>query len=123
MNLYIKAHEAIKENGINDPIVLMSMCMEIIDKEEMSGEQKAVIVKDTLTQFVDQNILPTNMASKIKIMIDNDLLQSTMDAIVCATKNGYDINKKNTSTKSTKYNGSRDILRTVNSHIFGGYVT
>lgn len=75
----------------------------------LSGKEKKLLVVDVLTEIAkgsdgvegtsDDLISPTIMKS-IRAMIENDLLTSTIDIIIDATKGRLDINKATTCVAS-----------------------
>jgi hypothetical protein len=93
----------VREQNINDPIHLVSLVMQTVeDIKDMSGKEKRMVVVNIMAEIAkgadgvagtSDDLLPHKVVLAIKAMIEHDVLNSTIDIIVDATKGKLNINK------------------------------
>lgn len=104
-----------KKNVILNSHDIIAYSMEILESfNGLVGSLKSQIVKDTLIEVLNKNtlLLPDNTIKDIQIIIDNNLLQQTIDIIHKASSGNYDISiiKPPTKTFYCSINTSPHIL-------------
>jgi len=98
-----------KKIRITDAIQLITYCMELVDKQPVTGPQKSELVKNITQklsfQYFDglKENLSEDCINKLKLLNQNNLLQPIMDAIYNASKGRFDISNFNTTTTSRQY--------------------
>lgn len=81
------------EHQVRSALDVVRICMEEADKLPLSGVDKSAIVKAVLECDVLLHLLPDQVASSVKTMCEQNLVQPTIDLVIDASRGKMDINK------------------------------
>lgn len=120
--------EGLKSRDIKvyNVVDLITACMELIeDNKELSGNEKFDVVAKALKmmtvfkyeELVNQQIIPDYVLDSLKVVLENNLLQPTIDGLIDATKGRIRVNTNDVrSARTKKYSIN---LRNGWAHMFG----
>ncbi len=113
-----------KRVKITDAIQLITYCMELVDKKNISGPQKSEVVKGLVTKLTFQYFdglkesLSPECISNLNLLVKNNLLQPLMDNIYNASVGRTAISNNNTATNAP-YKHYNIELQTWNARLMG----
>jgi len=88
-NLIAKFQANVPSNAIE----IVRACMEFAEGTHLHGSEKAELVKDLLTEPALVAVLPKRVVSAIDVLIQNDLVEPTIDTIVSAANGKFNLHK------------------------------
>lgn len=81
------------QSRVRSALDVIRFCMEEAEKLSLPGSDKAAVVKCLLESEKLVSLLPPSIADSIHIMIEQNLVQPTIDIIVQASRGRLDLNK------------------------------
>lgn len=79
--------------AIKSAVDVVRVCMEYAEKTQLPGAEKAVLVKDLLTDSRLMLSVPAQVREGVQTMLSADLLQPTIDLVCAAAKGQLDLGK------------------------------
>jgi hypothetical protein len=85
------------DNKIESALDVVRLCMEVVDKKDINGPDKSVLVYACIQSVIEEDPKPESLTDAIindmRFLLDTNILQQTMTAIVDAAKGKFDISK------------------------------
>lgn len=106
----------LSERPVTNPIEIIRISMEFVEKTKLKGSDKAKTVINALIKFINQ-AEPSQLIDDLKVIVYSNSLQSTIDAIVDAANGRYDIGTP--ASSSTSYTRGKLNIYSWNANMFG----
>lgn len=83
----------LETKAVTNVMEVVRVCMEYAEKTDLHGSDKSKIVHDLLSDPELTAVLPEAVQMGIQNLLDNDLLQPTIDLVIDASKGKMNFNK------------------------------
>jgi len=90
--------------------IILKSCIEIVDKFNCPGSEKKTYVIYIIKELVNDLVTDENEKKILIIIIDEQLLENTIDIIIDASKGKLDINNRKSRNKILNYGYSTAVL-------------
>jgi hypothetical protein len=80
-------------DNMSNAMAVLKLCMEQAERFAATGSDKAALVKTVLGAPEFLELLPPPVSSSIRIMVENGLVDPTLDAICQAAQGKFNLNK------------------------------
>jgi hypothetical protein len=115
-----------KDIKVYNVVDLIAACMELVeDNKELSGNEKFDTVAKALNmlvsykyqELVDEQTIPSYVLDSLRVILESNLLQPTIDGLIDASKGRIRVNYNDARNAATKKHSLN--LRNGWAHMFG----